>query len=128
MMRKLVGWVRIPDEPWEQTMRRMGTRVNNAVVQSKMKIWSMRSLETQWKFVARLKPLPTMSWPSQAAFWEPQSTNDPNCEFIPHRERGRPFTRWDDKVTNFSWWHFGKKWQDVPPLTFLRALPEFVGS
>ena len=67
MMRKVVGWVRIPDEPWEQTMRRMGTRVNNAVVQSKMKTWSMRLLETQWKFVARLKQLPLISWPSLAA-------------------------------------------------------------
>ena len=93
MMRGIVGWVRIPEEPWDQTMRRMGTRVNNAVVQSKMKTWSTRLLETQWKFVGRLMQLPRTSWPSQAAFWEPQIISDPACEFVPHRERGRPYTK-----------------------------------
>ena len=128
MMRKIVGWVRVPEEPWEDTMRRMKGRVDNALGQSKLKTWSLRLAEIQWKFVARLKQLPAISWPSQAAFWQPQLIDDPSCDFIPHRERGRPCTRWDDEILNFSWWHFGQKWQDVPHLSFLRALPEFLSS
>ena len=128
MIRKMVGWIRIADEPWENTMRRMGTRVTNAVKQSKMKEWSTRLAETQWKFVARLKTLPITSWQNRAAFWQPDHIDDPACEYLPHRERGGPYIRWDDKVTNFSWRYFGKKWQDVPHLSFLTALPKFVSE
>ena len=37
MMRKNVGWVRISEEPWGNTMRRMALRANNAFGQSKLK-------------------------------------------------------------------------------------------
>ena len=109
-------------------MQRMKVRVDNEVGQSKMITWSMRLAETQWKFVGRLKQLPTTSWPSQVAFWQPYLIDDPSCDFIPHRGRGRPCIRWDDEVSNFSWWYFGQRWQDVPHLSFWRALPEFLNS
>ena len=128
MVRKIVGWVRLPEEPWENTMRRMGTRVNRVVGQSKMREWSTRLLDTQWKFVGRLKMLPTTSWPSRAAFWQPLEIDDLSCDFVPHRTRGRPYTRWDDRVTNFSWEQFGQTWQDVPLVSFMRALPNFVSE
>ena len=121
-------WVMIPGETSENTMRRMTTRVNSAVNQSKMKEWSTRLAESLWNFVACLKMLPVTSWPSRAAFWQPQNIDDPSCEFLPHRRCGRPCTRWDDRVSNFSWKHFGKKWEDVPNLNFVRALPNFVSS
>ena len=47
MMRKIVGWVRVPEEPWEDTMRRMKGRVDNALGQSKLKTWSLRLAEIQ---------------------------------------------------------------------------------
>ena len=128
MMRKIVGWVRLPEEPWENTMRRMSARVDIAVGQLKVKEWSARILDTQWKFVGRLKFLPSSSWPSRAAFWQPPEIDDPSCAFLPHRAQGRPFTRWDDKVTKFSCEHFGEIWQEVPHLSFLRALPKFVSG
>ena len=93
MLRKIVGWVRIPKEPWENTMRRMSARVENALLQSKMKIWSIRLAETQWKFVSRLKILPITSWLSRAAFWQLLEVDDPSCEFLPHREAGHPCSR-----------------------------------
>ena len=128
MMRKIVGWVRLPEKPWENTMHWITTRVDNAVEQSKLKEWSVRILDTQWKFVGRLKLLASLSWPSRAAFWQPLEIEDPSCAFLPHRVQGRPFTRWDDRVTKFSCEHFGEIWQDVPHLSFLRALPKFVSG
>ena len=109
-------------------MRRMSARVDNAVGQLKLKEWSARILDIQWKFIGRLKSLPSSSWPSRAAFWQPLRIDDPSCAFLPHRAQGRPFTRWDDKVTKFSCEHFGEIWQDVPHLSFLRALPKFVSG
>ena len=108
-MRKIVRWIRIPEEPWENTMRRMATRVNFALGQSNVKQWSIRIDETPWKFAARLKNMPLNSWASRAAYWQPHSTDDPSCDSLPHRERGRPCMRWDDKATKFCWRHFGQK-------------------
>ena len=127
-MRKMVGWIGIADKPWENTMRRMATRVDSAMGQYKLKKWSVRILDTQWKFVGRLEFLPSSSWPNRAAFWQPLEIDDPSCAFLPHRVQGRPFTRWDDKVTKFSCEHFGEIWQDVPHLSFLRVLPKFVSG
>ena len=109
-------------------MRRMSLKVENALSQCGMKFWSVRLAETQWRFIARLKTLPTTSWPSRAAFWHPWEIDDPSCDYIPNRIQGRPVTRWDDRVTNFSRQHFGQTWQEVPHLSFMRALPLFVSD
>ena len=127
-MRTIFGWVRISEEPWENTMRRMALRVNNVMGQSKLKHWSTRLAESQWKFVARLKQLPASSWPSRAAYWQPKDMRDVSCDFIPYREPGGQYTKWNDRVSKFCWNYFGKKLQDVPNLSFLRALPIFVSS
>ena len=107
MLRKIVGWVRIPDEPWNVTMRRMTSKVENALDQSKMKMWSTRLAETEWKFIGRLKSLPLTSWQSRAAFSQPQEVEDEGCEYLPNRLRGHPLSRWDDRVSAFTWRHFG---------------------
>ena len=109
-------------------MRRMVTRMDSAVEQSKLKEWSVRILDTQWKFVGRLKFLLSLSWPSRAAFWQPLEIDDPSCACLPHRIQGRLFTCWDDIMTKFSCEHFGEIWQKVPHLSFLKALPKFVSG
>ena len=110
MLRKIIGRTRISEELWVDTMRRMSMKVDTALLQSKMQMWSTRLAVTQWKFVGRLKTLPVESWPNRAANWQPQEVEDLSCEFVPHRVRGHPFTRWDDRVTKFSRQHFGQKW------------------
>ena len=47
---------------------------------------------------------------------------------MPNRVRGRPFTRWDDKVTKFSWMHFGQSWQDVPYARFSEGYNAFMNE
>ena len=38
MMRRIVGWTRVPGEEWELTMRRMGEKVSRALLQWPVKI------------------------------------------------------------------------------------------
>ena len=40
MLRSIVGWVRIPDEPWENTMRRMNQRMEHAAYLHPLPSWS----------------------------------------------------------------------------------------
>ena len=42
MLRRIVGWVRISDEPWATTMDRMNRRMQRAMKQWPIKIWSNR--------------------------------------------------------------------------------------
>lgn len=128
MLRGMVGWVRIPEEPWNVTMRRMFTRVKNAFAHTKMKVWSVRLAEIQWEFIGRFKSLPLTSWPSRAAFWQPREVDDVSCDFMPHRTVGRPFTRWDDTVSRFTWKHFGRNWRNVPYGRFFNTLPLFASE
>ena len=68
MLRKIVGWVRIPEELWNETMRRMFAKVEHALKTCKVKVWSIRLAEMHWEFIARLKRLPPTSWQSLAAY------------------------------------------------------------
>ena len=58
MLRKIVGWVRLPNELWETTMRRMTDRVTNALQQWPLKSWGERLHKARWKHMCRLKMLP----------------------------------------------------------------------
>ena len=50
MLRSIVGWVRIPDEPWEITMRRMNERMEHAAslhpnILLTNTVWNLRLLQ-----------------------------------------------------------------------------------
>ena len=77
----------------------------------------------------RTKPnIDLRKWQSRAAFWQPQEVEDESCEYLPNRLRGHPLSKWDDRVSRFTWNHFGKRWQDVPHAEFFGALEKFVGE
>ena len=128
MLRKIVGWVRIPEELWNETMRRMSSKVEHALKTCKVKVWSIRLAEMHWKFIARLKRLPPTSWQSLAAHWQPFETEDISCEFLPNRTRGHLVSRWDDRISKFSWKHFGKRWQDIAPDDFSKTFTNLLGE
>ena len=50
MLRRMVGWVRIPDEEWSDTMSRMNERVKRALVLWPSKEWSERISLMQWNY------------------------------------------------------------------------------
>ena len=61
MLRKIVGWVRIGDESWETTMRRMKARVHRALVQRPTMPWTIRIGKSLWKLILRIKEAPNES-------------------------------------------------------------------
>ena len=51
MLRLVVGWQRIPDEPWEDTMRRMTMRINHALTIFPIMIPNGCVFRNQWRIV-----------------------------------------------------------------------------
>lgn len=58
MLRKIAGWVRIKNEPWEDTMRRMKDRVACALQQHLVMPWKKRIGQYLWKFILRVGSAP----------------------------------------------------------------------
>ena len=126
MLRKIVGWVRIPDEPWELTMRRMKVRVENALLQYPIMWWTRRIAESLWKFAVRIKNAPVESWIYKSTIWKPEVINDPHCEFVAYRCVGRPRKKWDDVLTNFCRARFNLNWRQVSIETFGVSMNDFI--
>ena len=110
MLRKMVGWVRLPEEAWEVTMRRMKLRVANALAQYPIMWWTLRIAKCLWKFAVRVKQAPSESWICQTTTWKPQVIEDAQCEYIPYRSVGHPRAKWDDVLNRFCRIHFNSDW------------------
>ena len=126
MMRKMVGWVRIGDESWEVTMRRMKLRVENGLAQHPIMWWNRRIAKYLWKFALRVKTSPVDSLLSQSTAWEPKMIDDAFCEIVPYRSSGRRRRRWDDDVANFCRIHFNASWLSVPIEAFSASIDAFI--
>ena len=126
MLRKIAGWVRLPDEPWEVTMRRMKMRVKNALLQYPIMWWTSRIAKHLWKFATRVKSAPFDSWISQTTKWKPQVIEDANCEYLPYRCIGRPYAKWDDVLNRFCHIHFNLDWQEVSIEAFSAYMDDFI--
>ena len=126
MMRKIVGWVRVAEESWEDTMRRMKERVNRGLQKYPMKWWTRRLGTYLWKFAVRVKLSLPDQWITQSSEWEPKMIEDASCEYSPYRAVGRPCLRWDDILNRICRIHFNSCWQDVPIVTFNTCLDQFV--
>ena len=64
MLRKIVGWTRVVDEPWEDTMRRMRLKVDSALTEYPMEDWSAQLLRRQFRLAYRVGNM-TGSWPAR---------------------------------------------------------------
>ena len=54
MLRCIVGWVRIADEPWHVTMARMTVRVHRALNVFPVESWTSQLFRRQFKMCARI--------------------------------------------------------------------------
>jgi len=113
MLRKIVGWIRIQNEPWDVTMRRMKLRVARALGSRAIMPWKKRLAKYLWKFILRIKTARSESWIKLASEWEPNECDDAFNEYLAHRDRGRPNLRWDDVVNRFCRLHFHESWQKL---------------
>ena len=98
MLRSIVGWVRIPTEDWSDTMSRMREKVNAALQIYPMQPWSSEYLRRQFRMVCRFAKRPD-EWAMRVSHWKPRETNEDT-----YRKRGRPATRWDDRLNEFARW------------------------
>ena len=101
MLRNIAGWVRVEDEPWDETMRRMRARLAAALRQHLVEDWSRGVCQRRWDQAWHIAHNPT-SWPSRTTAWNPATFFDPAAVTMPCRGRGRPLTRWDDTLFTFS--------------------------
>ena len=113
MIRRIVGWTRLPRELWEVTMRRMKLKVAAALGQWDVKPWSARISKNRWLLATKVNSMSMERWAKLCAKWEPATINDPALVKRPSRDRGRPYLRWDDTLTKYCEIHFKKKWHDV---------------
>ena len=91
MLRKIVGWRRVPEEPWDVTMHRMKMRVNDALEQWPVKSWALRVNLIRWKHACRVKAVGDERWVSLACKWKPDDVYDLWCDRLPCRRVGHPF-------------------------------------
>ena len=110
----MVGWSRVSEEPWADTMRRMNARVSNALSQWYVKPWSSCVAYRRWQHADRIKSMPLNSWFSRSSRWFPQHVIDDSLVVRPYRSRGGQFLRWDASMHSFSVQLFNQSWLDAP--------------
>lgn len=84
MLRRIVGWRRVEGEPWDDTMRRMRHRLQNARNLYDWKNWSHRFARDQWRFAAHLTNITSQMMPSMLQY-TCSAKNDPEGLYIPSR-------------------------------------------
>ncbi|OLP96509.1 Myosin-12 [Symbiodinium microadriaticum] len=99
MLRSMVGWIRIQDESWHDTMSRMKSRVAKDLHQHPIEAWTRRLARCQHSFAVRVAQ--TNGWVTHVVTWNPESNWHDNFSSAPKRRQGRPLTRWDDKLRAF---------------------------
>ena len=99
MLRSMVGWTRLQDESWHDTMSRMKIRVAKALHQHPIETWTRRLARCQHSFASRVAQ--TNGWVTRVVTWNPESNWRDNFSLAPKRRQGRPLTRWDDKMRSF---------------------------
>ena len=113
MLRSIVGWVRIHDDlSWLDIMVQMNHKLAIAKTLFPMEGWEDRLFRSKFRLAHRIARSPE-GWPAKSVSWNPLTNWESNFACKPHRKRGRPSTRWDDILTNFSseffhndnWWH-----------------------
>ena len=126
MLRKIVGWVRIGDESWEVTMRRMKDRVHRALLQRPIMAWTTRIGKTLWKLILRIKEAPNESWIRHSSMWAINELEDPYSDFVPYRSRGRVCLQWDSVVNHFCHSIYNESWQNLSIDVLNRCTDDFV--
>ena len=106
MLRRIVGWVRIPEEDWSITMKRMSERVSRALIQWPSQPCFERIYIMQWDDACRVRSLLCTSWVVLSCKWEPHRVVDLSLGIMPNRLRGRPFFKMGRKISSVQYGNF----------------------
>ena len=107
-------------EEWSETMRRMRLRVDRALQRFPIEPWSIQLLRRQFRLAVRIGNS-SDSWAHRAVAWLLPETVQAQ------RGRGRPRTRWDDRLGAFSLMRGGQSWfEDARQAHFKDLEDEFV--
>lgn len=101
MLRRIIGWRRIENESWRDTMKRMNDRLEAAQSRYYCIPWSEKFARAQWKFAIHLQSICEEAWASKMRTFSYPQIHDVAAEYLPNRELGRPCMRWDDYLKNF---------------------------
>ena len=101
MLRRIIGWRRLPNESWRQTMTRMNQRLEHANQIYHCEEWSIKYFRNLWNSAHHLAYSPSSHGGRILTLKNKTIKVDPYAIFHPNRTVGRPKLRWDDLVSNF---------------------------
>ena len=101
MVRRIIGWRRIPGEEWKDTMRRMKCRVEYAKNLHNFEDWSQKYARNLWNYALHLSTGHPHKWARLKSIELQSMKSDPYAVYVPNRDVGRPKARWDDLLSNF---------------------------
>ena len=100
MLRRIVGWRRIPHEPWRETMQRMNQRLEKAQFLYFCQPWSTTFARAQWRYALHVVKS-TSLWSHELRSFNCNGHVDVASDVVQTRTQGHPFTRWDDQLKDF---------------------------
>ena len=80
----------------------------------------------QWKMILRIKSAFDDSWIKRSSMWQPNLTENHSSEYVPHRNRGRPYLRWDDIVSKFCNLVHNDSWQNLSIDVLNSSMDDFI--
>ena len=96
MFRNIVGWVRNCDEPWDETMRRIRSKIEIALRKYPIEDWSTQLFLRQFRLAHRVGNR-IDSWSARVCKWYPP-TSTPGAKI----SQGRPAERWGDYLRRYA--------------------------
>ena len=112
MLRLIVGWNRIEDEPWKTTMQRMKIKVSNALHSYFVESWDKVILERKWSWANRILGMSDSRWARRISYYDALQTMQ-DGQILPNkRKRRRPRMTWEDDLNAYAYYHGYSTWQD----------------
>ena len=109
MLRSIVGRVPVLDGDWHLAMTQMNQKLAAAERIYPLKSWTEKLLIGQFRFAAHIA-CKEGQWPAIVCSWNPCQNWTGNFVFKPHRRKGRPQIRWDDRLKAFAHHTFHSPW------------------
>ena len=94
MLRLMVGYVKLPEDSWEDMYRRLRHKIDKALEKQPVRMWAEMLHANRDKLKAQLAAGTRCTLTCQVASWSPTDIKDDKLANPPSRKRGRPRVRW----------------------------------